>query len=191
MTAIAGIAENGKVWIGGDSAGVGGLSLSIRSDPKVFINGEFIFGYTSSFRMGQILEHLFSPPVPYEGENGMAYMVKRFIPGVKEALKNGGYQRHESGQDIGGTFLVGYRGQLYEVESDYQVARVAQPYDACGCGRDLILGSLHATESFGMLPQKRITMALDAAVAFSAGVRGPYTIMSVGAGSTKGSGANG
>ncbi len=179
MTAIAGIVENGKVWIGGDSAGVGGLSLSTRSDPKVFINGEFIFGYTSSFRMGQILEHMFSPPVPYENENGMAYMVKRFIPGVKDALKAGGYQHYDNGQEMGGTFLVGYRGTLYEVESDYQVARVRQPYDACGCGRDLILGSLHATEQYELTPEERITMALDAAVAFSAGVRGPYTVLSI------------
>jgi len=179
MTAIAGIVENGKVWIGGDSAGVGGLSLSIRSDPKVFINGEFVFGYASSFRMGQILEHMFSPPVPYENENGMAYMVKRFIPGVKDALKAGGYQHYDNGPEMGGTFLVGYRGTLYEVESDYQVVRVRQSYAACGCGRDLILGSLHATEQYDLTPKDRIAMALDAAVAFSAGVRGPYTVLSI------------
>lgn len=179
MTAIAGIAENGRVWIGGDSAGVSGLSLSTRSDPKVFINGDFIFGYTSSFRMGQILEYLFSPPTPYENENGMAYMIRRFIPEVKESLKNGGYQNSSSGQDIGGTFLVGHRGVLYEVESDYQVVRVNQPYDACGCGKDLILGSLYTTDQYDLSPEERITTALDAAASFSAGVRGPYTILSV------------
>lgn len=80
MTAIAGVAEDGKVWIGGDSAGVGGLNLETRTDPKVFVNGDFLFGYTSSFRMGQILEHEFSPPKPYEGEQGMPFMVKLFIP---------------------------------------------------------------------------------------------------------------
>jgi len=179
MTAIAGIVENGKVWIGGDSAGVGGLSMQTRSDPKVFINGDFIFGYTSSFRMGQLLEHEFSPPKPFEGEKGMGYMVKRFIPEVKNVLKTGGYQRNEKGHDYGGTFLVGYRGQLYEIECDYQVARVRQTYHACGCGQDLVLGSLHATGTFDLSPKSRITMALDAAVEFSAGVRGPYTILSM------------
>jgi len=34
MTAIAGIIENGSVWIGGDSAGVSGYSLDIRADEK-------------------------------------------------------------------------------------------------------------------------------------------------------------
>lgn len=99
MTAIAGIVEDGKVWIGGDSAGVGGTSLSTRADPKVFKNGEFVFGYTGSFRSGQLLEHSFHPPVPLENESGMAYMVKQFIPGVKSCLKDGGYQRQFDGQD--------------------------------------------------------------------------------------------
>lgn len=179
MTAIAAIVQDGKVWIGGDSAGVGGLSLSIRSDPKVFINGEFIFGYTSSFRMGQILEYRFTPPTPYEGESGMPFMVNRFVPEIKNCLKSEGYQRNESGQDYGGTFLVGYRGTLYQIAADYQVARVIVPFDACGCGQDLILGSLHATQESGLTPEERITKALEAAEMFSAGVRGPFTVMSI------------
>lgn len=179
MTAIVGIVEEGKVWIGGDSAGVGGLSMQTRSDPKVFTNGEFLIGYTSSFRMGQILEHHLSSPVPYEGEAGMAYMVKRFIPAVKQALKEHGFQQSENGQDIGGTFLVGYRGELYEIESDYQVARVQQRYHAVGCGRDLALGSLFTTNQYDIDPEERIEIALNAAAEFSAGVRAPFTILSV------------
>ncbi|NKI17398.1 hypothetical protein HCU74_08210 [Spongiibacter sp. KMU-166] len=179
MTAIAGIMNDGKVYIGGDSAGVGGLSMQTRSDPKVFKNGEFIFGYTSSFRMGQLLEHEFSPPKPFEGEEGMPYMVKRFIPAVRGLMKGGGYQETRNGQEYGGTFLVGWRGQLYEIEGDYQVARVRQSYHACGCGQDLVLGSLHATDSMKIAPKKRIEMALQAASEFSAGVRGPYTVLSI------------
>lgn len=179
MTAIAGIVEDGKVWIGGDSAGAGGLSMQIRTDPKVFTNGEFIFGYTSSFRMGQLLEYEFSPPTPYEGENGMAYMVKRFVPDVKACLISGGYQTSTNGQDYGGTFLVGYRGQLYEIEGDYQVARMSQTYHACGCGTDLALGSLHTTDQFDLSPKERIVMALNAAAKFSAGVRGPFEVISM------------
>lgn len=179
MTAIAGIVEDGTVWIGGDSAGVSGHSLEARSDPKVFINGEFVFGYTSSFRMGQLLEHEFTPPKPHEGENGMAYMVKRFIPGVKSALKNGGYQINKDGQDFGGVFLAGYRGQLYMVQSDYQVARLRQPFAAIGCGEDLVLGSLYSTKIQQWNPKERIELALDAAAEFSSGVRGPFTVLHV------------
>jgi len=178
MTAIAGIVCDGKVWIGGDSAGTNYLfKMETRTDPKVFVNGEFVFGYTSSFRMGQLLEHEFTPPTPHEGDDGVAYMVKRFIPAVKATLKSGGYQKTSEGQDEGGTFLVGYRGTLYQVYSDYQVARVRQGYQACGCGETLILGSLPATDRYDISPKDRIIMALEAAEQFSAGVRGPFTVL--------------
>lgn len=178
MTAVAGIVENGIVWLGGDSAGVGGLSLQTRSDPKVFRNGESVIGYTTSFRMGQILEHHLSLPVPFEGENGMGYMVKRFVPAVKSVLKEHGFGTTQNGRDEGGTFLIGYRGELYEIESDYQVARVRQSYHAVGCGMDLSLGSLFSTAKSKMKPRERIQLALEAAAEFSAGVRPPFTIIS-------------
>src|SRR3990167_2011982 len=44
MTCIVGIAEAGKVWIGGDSAGGDSrYGPVLRSDRKVFRNGAFIF----------------------------------------------------------------------------------------------------------------------------------------------------
>jgi hypothetical protein len=48
VTAIAGFVHKGSVWIGGDSAGVADYDLHIRADQKVFVNGEFGFGFTSS-----------------------------------------------------------------------------------------------------------------------------------------------
>lgn len=178
MTAVVGIVEDGIVWLGGDSAGVGGLSMQTRSDPKVFKNGEFVIGYTTSFRMGQILQHHLTPPLPFEGQVGMEYIVKRFVPAVKEQLKSHGFQTSSDGRDIGGTFLVGYRGDLYEVADDYQVARVRQRYHAVGCGCDLALGSLFTTNGFAICARERIKLALQAASEFSAVVRPPFTIIS-------------
>jgi ATP-dependent protease HslVU (ClpYQ) peptidase subunit len=62
MTCIVGVNHNGNIYIGGDSAGVAGLQLQIRSDEKVFLTGDFIMGFTTSFRMGQLLRYAFSPP---------------------------------------------------------------------------------------------------------------------------------
>ncbi|MBL8819100.1 MAG: hypothetical protein JNL58_23930 [Planctomyces sp.] len=178
MTAIAAVKEGGTVWIGGDAAGVAGYSIQTRSDPKVFVNGPMIIGYTSSFRMGNLLQYVFSPPEVSVGQSGMAYMVKRFIPAVKECLKDGGFQQTQNQVDEGGTFLVGFNGDLFEVEDDYQVGRVTQDYHACGCGRDILLGSLHATQNLNLSAKDRILAALTAAAEFSAGVRGPFTILS-------------
>ena len=45
MTAIVGLVDGSTVYIGGDSAGVSGLSLIVRADAKVFTLGAD--GYTA------------------------------------------------------------------------------------------------------------------------------------------------
>lgn len=47
MTCVVGIAHDGKVYIGADSAGTGGWQQRIRSDLKVFTNGSMVFGFGS------------------------------------------------------------------------------------------------------------------------------------------------
>ena len=180
MTAIAGLIDNGKVWIGGDSAGVGGYSLSVRTDSKVFTSGEFIFGCTSSFRMIQLLRYEFSPPTPLEKSEPMRYMVSQFIPAIKGVFRSGGFLKTNSGEEEGGEFVVGWRGILFSIQCDFQVAQMADPYYACGCGRDLVLGSLFTSADTGSTSMDRITWSLQAAERFSAGVRGPFVIESVG-----------
>jgi ATP-dependent protease HslVU (ClpYQ) peptidase subunit len=177
MTAIAGVVHKGKVYLGGDSAGVAGYSMQTRSDPKVFVNNDFVIGFTSSFRMGQILQYNFTPPSPYEGEDGLEYMIRRFVPAVKQALKDGGWATTDDGRDLGGTFLVGWRGVLYYIDSDYQVARMVHDFAACGCGEDMALGSLYSTPKT-MKPEDRLVLALSAAAEFSAGVRPPFAVVS-------------
>ena len=67
MTCIVAWLEDEKICIGGDSAGVAVYNMQIRADEKVFKNGEMVFGFTSSFRMGQLLR--FSLILPPKKEN--------------------------------------------------------------------------------------------------------------------------
>lgn len=62
MTCIVGWSEKGRVWIGADSAGIKDISLIQRADSKVFIKDDFIFRFTSSFRMGQLIHYKFNIP---------------------------------------------------------------------------------------------------------------------------------
>lgn len=178
MTAIAGIVQDGKVWIGGDSAGVAGYGLSVRADPKVFELDEFLIGYTSSFRMAQIIRYHVAPEPPKEGQSPFEYMVCSFVPLVRQAMKTHGYLKTEDGREEIGMFLAGWRGRLFSIQGDLQVGENALPYAACGCGEDLVLGSLHTTNRYDIAPTTRIQLALEAAEAFSAGVRGPFMILS-------------
>jgi hypothetical protein len=93
--------KKGKVVIGAESAGVSGLDITIRKDPKVFITGEFIIGCTSSFRMIELLQ--FSLKVKERGDKDIyEYMCTDFINGVRKCFKKGGYiQKFTAGDEKG------------------------------------------------------------------------------------------
>ena len=175
MTCIVGLTELGTVYIGGDSAGVNSrFDLAIRADQKVFINGPFVMGFTSSFRMGQLLRYKLTPPERYESQDLYNFMVTAFIDAVRACLKTGGLMRKENEVEQGGFFLVGYKGRLFEIESDFQVGERQINFAAVGCGADLAMGSLYSTRAND--PITRIKLALEAASFFSAAVKPPFFI---------------
>ena len=178
MTCIVGLVDNGKIYMGGDSAGVSGLNIRIRADQKVFKTGEFIMGFTSSFRMGDLLKYDFNPPKRHPDIDVFKYMVTEFINEVRNCLKRGGYAKLKEGEELGGTFLVGYAGNLFKIDSDYQVGQNILPFNACGCGENYALGSLYATscDDYHITAIQKVRVALSAAQEFSAGVREPFHI---------------
>jgi len=185
MTVIVGLEHDGKVWIGGDSAGVAGYDLTVRADEKVFINRNMIFGFTSSFRMGQLLRYAFTASPQNVDQLDDQYMATTFVNDVRRCLKDGGYAKKKDETEIGGQFLVGYKGLLYKIDADYQVARSAasaitdgRVFSAVGCGAQVALGAMAAMQN-SVGPHNQLSMALHAAEAYSAGVRKPFTILSL------------
>lgn len=173
MTCIVGLVQNDVVYVGGDSAGSDGTNLTERADLKVFRNGDFVMGFTSSFRMGQLLAFNFDPPKRDAGTDVMAYMVTYFIDAARKCMKDGGYMRIVDSAERGGTFLVGYQGKLFRIQEDFQVSEAALGFDACGSGQEIALGSLWSTRLWSD-PVNRLGEALRAAEKFCAHVRGPF-----------------
>lgn len=178
MTCIVGIAHQGRVVIGGDSAGVGGWDLTVRADSKVFRVGPFVMGFTTSFRMGQLLRFKLVVPEQPESMPVLQYMATLFVDAVRQCLKDGGYAKKENEVETGGSFLVGYRGEIFTIDNDYQVGQPLDGFDAVGCGAQIARGALWASREDGD-PAARATLALQAAERFSAGVRGPFRLEAV------------
>ncbi len=174
MTCIVGLVDDDRVYIGGDSAGVGGYSLTIRKDRKVFQSGGYLLGCTSSYRMIQLLRYSLTPPV-YDGTTDLErHLTTTFIDAVRECFKAGGYAQKTNEQESAGSFLLGIAGRLFTIDADYQVGEALDGYDADGCGSDVALGVLYATPT--LKPSIRIDLALAAAEHHSAGVRGPFYV---------------
>jgi hypothetical protein len=171
MTCIVGLVNGDQVIIGGDSAGVGGYDLTVRADQKVWAKDGWAFGFTTSFRMGQLLRYSLHVPKRHPDTDLMQFMVTEFVEAVRKCLKDGGYASTKDGAEEGGCFLVGHAGRLFRIDSDYQVGEAAAQYDAVGCGDSFAKGALYASVG---APAERVRLALKAAEAMSAGVRGPF-----------------
>lgn len=177
MTCIVGVIQKGKVYIGGDSAGVAGQSVTVRKDPKVFKVGDFVIGCTSSFRMIQLIRFSFSPPKKYEDDDIFRYMCSEFINALRRCFKDGGYASKINEEESGGTFLVAWKDRLFKIDADYQVGECEKPFNACGCGQSFALGALDAMNN-DMTVEERVKLALQIASYHSTGVRPPFIIES-------------
>lgn len=186
MTCVVGYVKGSDMWMGADSAGVDGWDLRVRKDAKVFvrrskaIRGPMLIGFTTSFRMGQLLRYSLKVPAQRKGCAVERYMMTAFIDAVRACFKKGGMAYVEHTRETGGEFLVAYAGRLFTVHGNYQVGELAVPYAAVGCGESYAMGSLHSSAIRGVTyPATAIENALRAAEAFSAGVRRPFEVLHV------------
>jgi hypothetical protein len=189
MTAVVALIHENKVLLGGDAAASddkSGLIFS-RVDPKVFRVGQFGIAFVDSFRMGQILQYNWVPPVykPTAGfKNLDKFMRTKFIESVKEAFKEQGYGNQTAGStedgDEGGIFIIAVQnaGRIFTMDSDFHIGEADLQYMAEGAGQEIALGSLYSTSAI-KTPRRRIRIALEAAAKFNMSVRPPFTIIEI------------
>jgi ATP-dependent protease HslVU (ClpYQ) peptidase subunit len=179
MTCIVGLKHDGRVYIGGDSAAsdLDRLTINTRADEKVFISHGIIFGFCSSFRVGQLIRYSFNPPEQLNSKSDSEYLVTDFIDGIRHTIQSGGslHKENESEQ-FDSHFIIGYRNNVYVVYNDFQVAHPREPFVAVGSGEDLAMGAMYATQD-NKDPVSRIHIALEAASNFNMAVRPPYVII--------------
>ncbi len=176
MTAIVGVADGKKVWMGADSQGTSWTDSWDSTQCKVFKSKQFLFGVSGSYRVMQLLEHKLSIEDDPRDDTER-FMCVQFVDAYLKLLKDNGCCSTEKGVDTSGsTVMVGFRGRLFTVFGNYSALERREKYDAVGCGYPYALGSL--SETGKLKPHERVTKAPKCAETFSAGVGGPFTILS-------------
>lgn len=182
MTCIAAVSDGVSVWMGGDSAGIDDrLWLGIGMETKVWLADHLIFGASGSFRVAQLLRWRMTLPVPEPDIDPLSYVVGPLVDAMRVTLAEGGAltvwdeDNTEGLTDSG--LLVGFRGRIFEIFSDFGCQELIHDYASIGCGSPLAFGSLAGTEKLDVSPKKRIKLALAVAERHSGGVRGPMTIL--------------
>ncbi len=181
MTCIVGLVEpgTGTIVMAGDSAA---SSLQEREsyclkNAKVFQSGPYALGFTTSYRLGQILRFGTELPEPAPDDTDL----ERFMATAFVAVVRGSFEAHGFTRGMGehGSIAVGIRGQLFGIGADFQVLREATPYAAYGCGRQFAYGALCALEDSSLGLREKAEKALRAAERFNPTVRGPFVYVRV------------
>lgn len=178
MTLCAGIIAGKDVIMAGDRAALSldELSADVIEQPKVFRKGDFLIGGSESFRMIQLLQHVFEPPSGHT-DSLMKYMVGTFVPALRDLMNANGFT--ETGEEAGppGKILVGIHGHLYVIQGDYAVLESKLPYDAIGCGTPYFFGAIQGL----LLSTDDRSAALCAAMRIAAdntfAVKGPFDVL--------------
>lgn len=167
MSVVAGLVDNGEVYMAADS---GCMSLDhswIREDdtPKVWRQEQFLVGVVGKQRVADIIMEDIVPErkvTPVE-----------FADLVRVALKmRGALKIRDAIETMEAEILLGWRGGLYHVVSDFGVFVPREKYHAIGAGAQYALGALHVMAGQDWVPGTKVDMAVEAASAFSPYVSG-------------------
>lgn len=176
MTCIAGIAQNGKVWMGGDSGTCGEVS-QVDAIPKVVKRNGVLIGTCGDARLADLMRFCLKVPRLKKDEDVDSFMASRFTAAIRKCFSDHAYPHKEYDSAYDGMMLVGIKGRLYEVDGNYALSRVADGYNAIGSGAQVALGALEVTQ--GEKAEKRLEAALRASAKYCDGVLAPFTIESV------------
>lgn len=182
MTCVVGLTEGNRVYLAADSLGSGNGVKQQYKTPKLQIltvlqvdelqnsTIQLGIGYTTSYRMGDILRHILKPPKIGISEDENEYLVSKFIPELINCFDDHSYTKSKDGVKTGGYFLVGLRGRLFLVQDDFSVLEPSSGYTSIGSGQEFALGSLYSSCSSSAAV--RVVEAVAAASCFSTTVGG-------------------
>lgn len=171
MTCIVGITNGFNVYMGGERSASDGESIISMSRPKIHVREDWIFGYAGNIGTGQLLEMI---PLPIVGEDDDPYFLLRLqvVEDLKKAIDSFGDDESDDTD-----FLIGCKGRLFEFSTDgWGVVEVFET--SIGTGTSYALGSLYT--SIGETdPERRIELALGAAITYSPTCQGPWDILKI------------
>ena len=201
MTCIVACVHDDAVWMGGDSVGSDAYAYD-RADKKVFRNGDYIIGFSGSYRLGQIAKITTFPEFPKNflqkieapknlpKKSASKKIAPKILPQENLPVKREDVELWfiadfvpvlrealiEEGKDEQFDFLVGVDRWLVCIESDYQVGMYKSMHMAIGSGALLALGALSVLDDIGAGPEEKIIRSISVAGNYDKAVGGNITL---------------
>ncbi len=171
MTLVIGIEDAKGVVLASDSFIGDDEHRDTLDTPKWFKMGSLWVGYAGSVVGARAAEHLYKPPQATPRERTTAYLF-RVVQGLYAACREAQLKPDDT------SFILAYKGRVYNVAEGGAPIRSASGYAAIGSGELLALSALAATESIKPV-ETRARLVMGAASKHCLQVSAPFHIMRV------------
>lgn len=178
MTCVIGIRGDEGAVIAFDSFSGNDSRVMVRRDLKgAQLSPEIAFGYTWSYRYGQIIAHHLDLP-DVEGDEH-AWVVTAFVPAMRAALAEHGFLKKENEREESGQLVLAVRNRVFLVESDHAVCESAANYVACGSGEPYAEAAIASLQKANveLADEALATIALQTAAKLNRSVRAPWHLL--------------
>jgi ATP-dependent protease HslVU (ClpYQ) peptidase subunit len=133
--------KKGNVVLAGDKMGSNGYTHSTVKEPKVFKkgnSGEFMFGWSGSFRMAQILNHLWVAPKRKVDQGHTDYIYSDVIPSFIKTFDDNRFGK----DNVYGFFIMVFEGHIYEVQENMSILERERNTVSVGSGQDYAVAAV-------------------------------------------------
>jgi ATP-dependent protease HslVU (ClpYQ) peptidase subunit len=147
MTTIVAVVKNGNVTMGADSQVTDNNRPHRHKDmEKITKNNGWLIAGSGDSQPCDILQHIFIPPVPNakEREDLYKFMIKKFVPAMRDSLEENGYKPDPNDKDSGFNFLFAYNGEVFDIGNDFSVLLNSDGIYGVGAGSPFAIGALYA-----------------------------------------------
>lgn len=182
MTCIVACIENGKAYIAGDRMGSDTFSKMESKRAKVFKKNGFLFGYTTSFRMGQIIEYSFEIPERGYDEPLDYYIYTKFVNSLRKCFDKNGFGGTDSKNntgDVGGSFIFIVDNRIFEMQDDFAILEHSTNFCSVGAGQFHAIAAMEALKHTNMKPKEKLRESIRIASKFVVSVSETCDIISL------------
>lgn len=153
MTTIIGITDGRRMVLAGDKSTSDGATNVLSMTPKVYLIGtSVVIGFAGSWRGGQLAVEALRGLEVDSPECNIADMTNA----IGKMWSENDFKNEDT------TFLIGYSGQWFEVQTDLGHIEIWEDFHSIGSGSQFALGSL-LTSSDEFTSRQRIAIAFEAA----------------------------
>jgi ATP-dependent protease HslVU (ClpYQ) peptidase subunit len=134
MTTIIGITNGKQIFMAGDKSASDGSTTVVTSTPKVYrVSEDVVVGFAGDWRGGQLgVKALMELDT-----NDPSCGIEEMTTAIAQAFVEADYKNEET------TFLIGYGGQLFEIQPNLGHIAIWSEFHAIGDGASYALGALH------------------------------------------------